>query len=160
MHAAGKNEYPAAVTIMCIAKFATGNILLCYTLTVYCNFTLTFLKYTEHYSLRKPMQSVFCLNWLPYQPPLVLLPLATHRTWSEASTPLKRSKLGKVDEALSVFVCVCVCLLYSRVYTWHASPPALHFRKKKSLQELLMEGNTVLGIIWDAIDSGKFEHSV
>lgn len=73
------------------------------------------------------MQSVFCLNWLPYQPPLVLLPLATHPTWSEASTPLKRSKLGKVDEALSVFVCVCL----SRVYTWHASPPALHFRKKK-----------------------------
>lgn len=97
---------------MCIAKFATGNILLCQTLTVYCNFTLTFLKYTEHYSLRKPMQSVFCLNWLPYQPPLVLLPLATHPTWSEASTPLKRSKLGKVDEALSVFVCVSVSCIH------------------------------------------------
>lgn len=134
MHAAGKNEYPAAVTIMCIAKFATGNILLCYTLTVYCNFTLTFLKYTEHYSLRKPMQSVFCLNWLPYQPPLVLLPLATHPTWSEASTPLRRSKLGKVDEALSVFVCVCVCL--SPVFTClylACLPSCSAFQKKKKV---------------------------
>lgn len=39
---------------------------------------------------------------LPRQPPLVPLPLATHPTWSEASTPLRRSKLGKVDEALSL----------------------------------------------------------
>lgn len=144
---------------MCIAKFATGNILLCQTLTVYCNFTLTFLKYTEHYSLRKPMQSVFCLNWLPYQPPLVLLPLATHPTWSEASTPLKRSKLGKVDEALSVFVCVCLSPVFTCLYL-ACRPSCSAFQGKKSLQELLMEGNTVLGIIWDAIDSGKFEHSV
>lgn len=144
---------------MCIAKFATGNILLCQTLTVYCNFTLTFLKYTEHYSLRKPMQSVFCLNWLPYQPPLVLLPLATHPTWSEASTPLKRSKLGKVDEALSVFVCVCLSPVFTCLYL-ACLPSCSAFQEKISLQELLMEGNTVLGIIWDAIDSGKFEHSV
>lgn len=144
---------------MCIGKFATGNILLCQTLTVYCNFTLTFLKYTEHYSLRKPMQSVFCLNWLPYQPPLVLLPLATHPTWSEASTPLKRSKLGKVDEALSVFVCVCLSPVFTCLYL-ACLPSCSAFQEKKSLQELLMEGNTVLGIIWDAIDSGKFEHSV
>lgn len=43
---------------------------------------------------------------LLHQPLLVLLPMATHPTWSEASTPLRRSKLGKVDEALSFSVSV------------------------------------------------------
>lgn len=144
MHAAGKNEYPAAVTIMCIAKFATGNILLCYTLIVYCNFTLTFLKYTEHYSLRKPMQSVFCLNWLPYQPPLVLLPLATHRTWSEASTPLKRSKLGKVDEALSVFVCVCLSPVFTCLYL-ACLPSCSAFQEKKKSARAFNGGKYSIG---------------
>lgn len=62
---------------------------------------------------------MFCLSGpqkpgadLPYQPPLVPLPLATHPTWREASTPLRRSKLSKVDEALSLCLSASVALIH------------------------------------------------
>ena len=69
---------------------------------------------------------------LPRQPPLVPLPLATHPTWSEASTPLRRSKLGKVDEALSLSLSpslfFCLCFSSSLVFTPDMPfPLSLHF---------------------------------
>lgn len=70
-----------------------------------------FLRCSKHRTVRRPALKCVLSEpppkpgaGLPHQPPLVPLPLATHPTWSEASTPLRRSKLGKVDEALSLSV--------------------------------------------------------
>lgn len=85
--------------------------------SVQCCSWLTHFSHTQ-WALYSPEAHGVCFVWVAskpgagvsYQPLLVPLPRATHPTWSRASTPLERSKLGKVDRALSVLMPCVNCL--------------------------------------------------